>query len=68
MNNNLIKDDFKDILSHTILNQLVPFDFESDFVNNLFGKDKQRQINYQEFSQIIHVCVYLNQKIIFSYF
>ena len=51
----LIIDDFKEILSHTTLNQLIPFDFESDFVTNLFGKDKQRQINYQEFSQIIHV-------------
>ncbi|CAF0768277.1 unnamed protein product [Brachionus calyciflorus] len=46
--------DFKEIISHTTLNQLIPFDFESNFVNNLFGQDRQRQINYQEFSQIIH--------------
>jgi len=34
---------------------MIPFDFDCDFVKNHFGKDKQRQINYQEFTQIIHV-------------
>lgn len=45
---------FKEIISHTQLNQMIPFDFDCEFIHNQFGKDKQRQINYEEFTQIIH--------------
>ena len=48
-------DNFKEIINHTLVNQTIPFDFECEFINSHFGKDKQRQINYQEFTQIIHV-------------
>ena len=38
---------------------MIPFDFDCEFINNQFGLEKKRQINYEEFTQIIHVCVYL---------
>lgn len=47
-------DNFKEIISHTQLNQMIPFDFECEFIHNQFGKEKQRHINYEEFTQIIH--------------
>ena len=50
-----VKDNFKEIINHTLVNQVIPFDFDCEFITNHFGKDKQRQINYQEFTQIIHV-------------
>lgn len=45
---------FKEIMSHTQLHQTIPFDFNCDFVSMHFGKDRQKQISYQEFSQMIH--------------
>lgn len=52
---NLISfDDFKGVISHTTLDQLIPFDFDCDFIRNYFGKDRSKQLNYQEFSQLIH--------------
>jgi len=47
-------DNFKEIISHTQLNQVLPFDFDCEFINNHFGKDRQRQVRYLEFSQILH--------------
>ena len=48
-------DNFKDVISQTKINQVIAFNFNCDFITNHFGKDKQKQINYQEFSQLIHV-------------
>lgn len=47
-------DNFKEIINHTSVNQIIPFDFDCEFITNHFGRDKQRKINYQEFTQIIH--------------
>lgn len=47
-------DNFKEIIDHTLVNQSIPFDFDCEFVSNHFGKDRLRQINYQEFTQLIH--------------
>lgn len=47
--------DFKNIISQTTLHDMIPFDFESEFIQNQFGKDKKRQFSYEEFTQIIHV-------------
>lgn len=47
-------DNFKDVISQTKINQVIAFNFNCDFITNHFGKDKQKQINYQEFSQLIH--------------
>lgn len=45
---------FKEIISSTELHNMIPFDFECEFIQNQFGKDKQRRVNYEEFTQIIH--------------
>lgn len=45
---------FKEIISSTELHQMIPFDFECEFIQNQFGKDKQRRVSYEEFTQIIH--------------
>lgn len=49
------QDNFKEIISHTEINKTFPFDFNCDFIKMNFGADRQRQMTYQEFSQIIHV-------------
>jgi solute carrier family 25 aspartate/glutamate transporter 12/13 len=48
------KENFKEIIEHTQLNQVLPFDFDCEFIKNHFGKDRQRQVRYLEFSQILH--------------
>ncbi|BFZ22432.1 hypothetical protein BsWGS_25470 [Bradybaena similaris] len=47
-------DEFEDILKHTTLNQIIPFNFETDFIRLHFGKDKSRKVTYAEFTQLIH--------------
>jgi len=47
-------DEFLGILSKTTLHQKIPFNYECDFIKLYFGKDKQRQITYSEFSQFLH--------------
>lgn len=49
-------DEFVAIISKTTLHQNIPFNFESesDFIKLYFGKEKNRQINYIEFSQFLH--------------
>lgn len=45
---------FQEIIKQTQLHQMIPFDFDCEFIKNQFGKDKQRHINYEDFTQIIH--------------
>lgn len=47
-------ENFKNIISQTTLHNMIPFDFECEFIQNQFGKDKKRQFSYEEFTQIIH--------------
>ncbi|CAG5126261.1 unnamed protein product [Candidula unifasciata] len=47
-------DEFEDILKHTTLNTIIPFNFETDFIRLHFGKDKSRKVTYAEFTQLIH--------------
>lgn len=47
-------ENFKEIISHTEINKTFPFDFNCDFIKMNFGADRQRQMTYQDFSQIIH--------------
>lgn len=47
-------DNFKEIINQTQIIKEIPFDFECDFISNNFGKNREKQINYHEFSQIIH--------------
>ena len=51
-----LSDEFEDVLQHTELNDRIPFDFDSHFIRMHFGKDRQRNISYAEFTQLLHVC------------
>jgi len=46
--------EFLGILSKTTLHKKIPFNYESDFIKLYFGKNKDRQITYSEFSQFLH--------------
>ena len=47
-------EEFLGILSKTTLHKKIPFNYESDFIKLYFGKNKDRQITYNEFSQFLH--------------
>ena len=47
-------EEFLGILSKTTLHKKIPFNNESDFIKLYFGKNKDRQITYSEFSQFLH--------------
>ena len=47
-------EEFIGILSRTTLHQKIPFNYDSDFIKLYFGKNKDRQITYSEFSQFLH--------------
>ncbi|KAK7092756.1 electrogenic aspartate/glutamate antiporter SLC25A13, mitochondrial-like [Littorina saxatilis] len=47
-------DEFENIIKHTTLNSRMPFNFNSDFIQLHFGKDKSRKVNYTEFTQLLH--------------
>lgn len=47
-------EEFMEVIKQTTLHQRVPFNFESDFVKMYFGKDRNRSVNYVEFSQFLH--------------
>jgi len=47
-------DEFLGILSKTTLHKKIPFNYECDFIKLYFGKEKDRVINYNEFSQFLH--------------
>ncbi|XP_052265323.1 electrogenic aspartate/glutamate antiporter SLC25A13, mitochondrial-like isoform X2 [Dreissena polymorpha] len=46
--------EFVDIVKHTTLHQRIPFNFECEFMQLHFGKDKSRRISYAEFTQLVH--------------
>ncbi|CAH8515630.1 unnamed protein product [Schistosoma turkestanicum] len=47
-------DNFKKTLDLTLVNKEFAFNFDCDFINLHFSKDRSRKINYDEFTQIIH--------------
>ncbi|XP_035220847.1 calcium-binding mitochondrial carrier protein Aralar1-like [Stegodyphus dumicola] len=47
-------DEFEEIIKHTTLHQEIPFNFNSEFLRLHFGADKQREISYNEFTQLLH--------------
>ena len=53
--NNKNAEDFKKVIEQTTFNKLVPFDFESQTIKNYFGKNKKKEITFQEFTQLITV-------------
>ncbi|KAF2894245.1 hypothetical protein ILUMI_11928 [Ignelater luminosus] len=46
--------EFVEVMLKTELHQRIPFNMESPFVQLYFGKDKNRVISYNEFSQFLH--------------
>lgn len=42
-------------MKQTTLHQRIPFDMDGEFICLYFGKEKNRQISYSEFSQFLHV-------------
>lgn len=50
-----VAENFKKILGVTSIHKRVPFDFESGFVKHYFGKDKDCQLDYHEFCQLLQV-------------
>lgn len=46
--------EFVEVISKTELHKRIPFNMESPFVQLYFGRNKQRLITYQEFSQFLH--------------
>lgn len=55
------------MIKQTTLHQKVPFNFDSDFVKMYFGKERKRAINYNEFSQFLHVMYSFLYIFTFSY-
>jgi len=53
-NGNVSFDEFAAIISHSPIYQKIPFNYDSDFIKLYFGKEKSRQISYNEFSQFLH--------------
>jgi len=47
-------DEFRDIIRKTTLHEKIPFDMDCDFIKFYFGKQRNRQISYGEFSQFLH--------------
>ncbi|KER32177.1 hypothetical protein T265_01787 [Opisthorchis viverrini] len=47
-------EDFKDVFQLTSPYARIPFNFDCDFINLHFGKDRSRKISYQDFTQVIH--------------
>jgi len=47
-------EEFLGILSKTTLHKKIPFNYDCDFIKLYFGKEKDRVINYSEFSQFLH--------------
>lgn len=47
-------DEFVNIIKHTTLHNKIPFNFDGNFLQLHFGKDKNRKVSYAEFTQLIH--------------
>ncbi|CAD5210910.1 unnamed protein product [Bursaphelenchus okinawaensis] len=47
-------DEFEKVIRHTTPLQAMDFDFNSDFIKKYFGANKQRQIGYHAFCQLLH--------------
>ncbi|XP_037919362.1 calcium-binding mitochondrial carrier protein Aralar1 isoform X3 [Hermetia illucens] len=53
-NGTVAYEDFVDVIQKTELHTNIPFTLDGPFVQRYFGKNKQRLINYAEFSQFLH--------------
>ncbi|KAL1505732.1 hypothetical protein ABEB36_005228 [Hypothenemus hampei] len=46
--------EFVEVMKKTELHQRIPFNMDSPFIQLYFGKNKQRLVTYNEFSQFLH--------------
>ncbi|XP_055847671.1 calcium-binding mitochondrial carrier protein Aralar1 isoform X1 [Episyrphus balteatus] len=46
--------EFAEVVQKTELHSKIPFSLDGQFIQRYFGRDKQRVINYMEFSQLLH--------------
>ncbi|XP_055381615.1 calcium-binding mitochondrial carrier protein Aralar1 isoform X2 [Condylostylus longicornis] len=51
---NVTYEDFVEVIEKTELHSKIPFDLNGPFIKRYFGTNKQRVINYAEFSQLLH--------------
>ncbi|KAI0233277.1 Calcium-binding mitochondrial carrier protein Aralar1 [Lamellibrachia satsuma] len=47
-------DEFKDVVQHTLVHMHIPFSFDSDIVRLYFGKNHDRNVSYNEFTQLVN--------------
>jgi len=52
-------DEFVEVMKKTTLNKRIPFDMNGGFVKLYFGKEKKRVVSYAEFSQFLHVIIFI---------
>ena len=57
----LCSENFRQVWCETSVHKNVPFDFDSHFIHQFFGKEKDHSLDYFEFSQLLqvwlgHVC------------
>ena len=48
-------DAFRRVMEKSIVHENIPFNFDSEFIDMRFGKDRKRQIRYSEFTQLLRV-------------
>uniref|UniRef100_A0A1Q3FF15 Putative calcium-binding mitochondrial carrier protein aralar1 n=1 Tax=Culex tarsalis TaxID=7177 RepID=A0A1Q3FF15_CULTA len=53
-NGSVTYSEFVDVFKKTDLHAKIPFKLDGPFIQLYFGKDRQRTINYVEFSQFLH--------------
>eukprot|EP00062_Callorhinchus_milii_P018970 gi/632973020/ref/XP_007902945.1/ PREDICTED: calcium-binding mitochondrial carrier protein Aralar2 [Callorhinchus milii] len=49
----IIFDDVKQIFGQTVIHQHIPFNWNSEFVELYFGKQRQKRLTYQEFTRFL---------------
>ena len=48
-------EEFEDFITSTEVYQHMPFNFKCEFMETHFGKTRQREIGYMDFTQLLHV-------------
>lgn len=53
-NGSISYSEFAEVVQKTELHSKIPFSLDGPFIKRYFGNDKQRVINYMEFTQLLH--------------
>lgn len=51
----LFSEDVKQVFEQTTIHQHIPFNWDSEFVQLHFGKERKRHLTYAEFTQFLLV-------------